>query len=44
MEWKNANEDEISYKGKKLQSFPSKMKEEAVKYAEINGNRASGRK
>ena len=34
----------MSYKGKMVQSFPSKMKEEAVKYAEINGNMASGRK
>ena len=32
------------HKGKKLHSYPAQMKVEAVKYAEINGNRAAGRK
>ena len=38
------NEEEISQKGKKIRSYPIKMKIEAVNYAEINGNRAAGRK
>ena len=41
---KIANEDEMSRKGKKLRSYPAKMKEEAVKHAEINGNKATGLK
>ena len=39
---KITNEDETSHKGKKLRSYPAKMKAEAVEYAEINGNRAAG--
>ena len=31
------NEEEISYKGKKICSYPVKVKIEAVNYAEING-------
>ena len=31
-------------KGKKLHSYPAKMKAEAVKYTEISGNMAVGRK
>ena len=38
------NEEEISHKGKKIRSYPVKMKIEAVNYAEINSNRAAGRK
>ena len=38
------NEEEISHKGKKIRSYSIKMKIEAVNYAEINGNRAAGRK
>ena len=38
------NEEEISHKGKKIHSYPVKMKIEAVNYAEINCNRAAGRK
>ena len=34
------NDDGMLHKG----SYPAKMKIEAVKYAEINGNRAAGRK
>ena len=41
---KITNDDEMSHKGKKLRSYPAKMTIEAVKYAEINGNRAAGRK
>ena len=39
-----ANGEEISHKGKKIRSYPVKMKIEAVNYVEINGNRAAGRK
>ena len=38
---KITNEDEMP---QKLRSYPAKMKVEAVKYAEINGNKAAGRK
>ena len=38
------NEEEISHKEKKIRSYPVKMKIEVVNYAEINGNRAAGRK
>ena len=38
------NEEDISHKGKKIRSYPVKMKIEAVNYAEINSNRAAGRK
>ena len=37
------NEDEMSHKSKKFRFYHAKMKD-AVKYAEINGNRAAGRK
>ena len=38
------NEDEMSHKGEKLRPYSTKMKVEAVKYAEINGNRVPGRR
>ena len=38
---KITNEDEMP---QKLRSYPAKMKVEAVKYAEINGNKAAERK
>ena len=38
---KITNDDEMLHRGKKLRSYPAKMKIEAVKYAEINGNRAA---
>ena len=41
---KITNECKISHKDKKLRSYPVKIKVEAVKYAQINGNRAAGRK
>ena len=37
---KTTNENEMSDKGNKLRSYPVKMKVEAVKYADNNGNRA----
>ena len=37
---KTTNENEMSDKGNKLRSYPVKMKEEAVKHADNNGNRA----
>ena len=37
---KTTNTDEMSHKGKKLRSYPAKMKVDAVKYIDINGNRA----
>ena len=36
---KTTNENEMSDKGNKLRSYPVKMKVEAVKYADNNGNR-----
>ena len=44
MDETRTNEEEISHKGKKIRSYPVKMKIEAANYAEINGNRAAGRK
>ena len=32
----------MSHKGKEFRSYPAKMEVEAVKYAEINGNRVTG--
>lgn len=37
------NEDKVSHKGKKLSYYLAEMKLEAVKYDDINGNRAAER-
>ena len=44
MDATRTNEEEISHKGKKIRSYPVNMKTEVANYAEINGNRAAGRK
>ena len=44
MDATRTNEEEISLKGKKIRSYPVNMKTEVANYAEINGDRAAGRK
>ena len=39
----NLNKDTTSHKGKKLQTYSLELKSEAIKYAEIHGNRPASR-